>query len=139
MTRKPAPEPPQGLLAQTPDEWVQVWRRVITTTPTKAVGYAAAQFADWADGTRVHPGNPLLARICGCSTKSVERAFAFMRDNRLMYRYHKGVCQGDADEYRLTVPADITKIRLLTPDWECPPDCESGADTESAAGTDSCG
>lgn len=127
MTRKPAPEPPEGLLAQTPDEWVQVWRRVITTTPTKAVGYAAAQFADWTTGAEVRPGNELLARICGCSTKSAERAFAFIRDSGLMWRYHKAVRQGDADVYRLTIPEDILgRVPMLTPDWQYPPDSQSG-------------
>lgn len=129
-------------MAQTPDEWAQVWRRVITTTPTKAVGYAAASFANWERGDHVRPGNELLARICGCSTKSVERAFAFIRDHELMWRYHMSRCQGESDEYRLTIPEDINKLPLLTPDWDRPPDSQSapdsqsGADTESGAGAD---
>lgn len=129
MTRKPPPEPPEdeALIVQTPDEWLQVWRRVITTTPTKAVGYVAAQFADWNDGTEVRPGNELVARILGCSTKSVERAFAFMRDHGLVWRYHKAVRLRDADVYRLTVPEDISRVPMLTPDWKYPPDSQSGA------------
>jgi hypothetical protein len=127
VTRKPPPDPPEGLIIQTQDEWLQVWWRVITTTPTKAVGYAAAQFADWKDGTEVRPGNELLARICGCSTKSVERAFAFMRDCDLMWRYHKAVRLRDADVYRLTVPEDISRVPMLTPDWKYPPDSQSAA------------
>jgi len=136
--QQPAPEPPEGLIAQNPDEWMQVWRRVITTTPTKSVGYAAAQFADWKTGAEVRPGNEILARICGCSTKSVRRAFTFMRDNGLMFRYHKGVAEGDTDWYRLTVPEDITKLQLLVPDtWAYPPDCESAPDSQSTADCES--
>jgi hypothetical protein len=136
--QQPAPEPPEGLVAQNPDEWMQVWRRVITTTPTKAVGYAAAQFADWKTGAEVRPGNEILARICGCSTKSVRRAFTFMRDNGLMFRYHKGVAEGDTDWYRLTVPEDITMLQLLVPDtWAYPPDCESAPDSQSTADCES--
>ncbi len=137
--RKPPPDPPEGLIIQKPNEWLPVWTRVITTTPTKAVGYAAAQFADWDDGTEVRPSDELLARICGCSTKSVERAFAFMRDHGLVWRYHKAVRKHDAAVYRLTVPEDITRVPMLTPDWKYPPDSESGAgrwsppDSESGA------
>jgi hypothetical protein len=134
---RPAPEPPEGLIAQNPDQWVQVWRRVITTTPTKAVCYAAASFADWETGAKVRPGNPMLARIYGCSTKSVERAFAFLRDNHLMWRYHHGRREGDADEYRLTIPEDVTNLPLLTPEFDDPSDSQSGADSQSAPDTES--
>ncbi len=141
MTRKSPPEPPEdlGLTVLTPNEWLPIWDRVITSTPTKAVGYAAAtRFAGWGDGAEIRPGNVILAKICGCSTKSVERAFIWMRDKGLVWRYHKGACQGDADVYRLTMPEDaFSRIPLLTLKWDYPPDTGSGADTQSGADAES--
>jgi hypothetical protein len=128
------PDPPEGLRIATPNEWLPVWDRVITTTPTKAVGYACAtRFAGWQDGAEIRPGNLILASICCCSTKSVERAFAALRGWGLMWRYHKGCREGDADIYRLTIPDNaLSVIPLLQPDWSAP-DTESGADSLSGA------
>lgn len=115
------PPTPDGFRAVSPNEWLPVWDRVIASTPTKAVGYAVARFAGWKDGASIRPGNPILARICGCSDKSVRVALGQMRDWGLLWRYHKGMRQGDADTYRLTFPDDaLTRIPLLEPDWELP-------------------
>jgi hypothetical protein len=115
------PPTPDGFTAVTPNEWLPVWDRVITSTPTKAVGYAVVRFAGWTDGANIRPGNPILARICGCSDKSVRVALGQMREWGLLWRYHKGIRQGDADTYRLTFPDDaLAKIPLLNPDWELP-------------------
>lgn len=115
------PPTPDGFTAVTPNEWLPVWDRIITTTPTKAVGYAIARFAGWTDGANVRPGNPILARMCGCSDKSVRVALGQMREWGLLWRYHKGTKQGDADTYRLTFPDDaLARIPLLTPEWELP-------------------
>lgn len=115
------PPTPDGFTAVTPNEWLPVWDRVITSTPTKAVGYAVARFAGWTDGANVRPGNPILARMCGCSDKSVRVALGQMREWGLLWRYHKGMRQGDADTYRLTFPDDaLARIPLLDPDWELP-------------------
>ena len=104
-----------------PNEWLPVWDRVITTTPTKAVGYAVARFAGWDNGGSIRPGNAILARMCGCSDKSVRVALGQMREWGLLWRYHKGMRQGDADTYRLTIPdGALARIPLLDPDWELP-------------------
>ena len=104
-----------------PNEWLPVWDRVITTTPTKAVGYAVARFAGWTDGANIRPGNAILARMCGCSDKTVRVALAQMREWGLLLRYHKGTHQGDADVYRLTLPDDaLAAVPLLDPEWEWP-------------------
>lgn len=119
---RPAPPlPPDGLSAATADEWLPIWHRVIATTPTKAVGYALMRFAGWSDGASIRPGNAILARMCGCSDKSVRVALGQMRDWGLLWRYHKGTRQGDADTYRLTIPDDaMERVPLLGPDWELP-------------------
>lgn len=115
------PAPPDGFRAVKPNEWLPVWDRVIATTPTKAVGYAVARFAGWADGAEIRPGNIILARICGCSDKSVRTGLGTMREWGLLWRYHKGMRQGDADIYRLTIPDDaLARIPLLDLDWELP-------------------
>jgi hypothetical protein len=115
------PPLPEGFTAVTPNEWLPIWDRVITTTPTKAVGYAVARFAGWTDGANIRPGNAILARMCGCSDKSVRVALGQMREWGLLLRYHKGTRQGDADMYRLTLPDDaLARVPLLDPDWELP-------------------
>jgi hypothetical protein len=142
-SKKEVPDPPEGFAVMTPNEWLPVWDRVITSTPVKAVGYAAAtRFAGWTDGAEIRPGNVILARICGCSTRTVERALATIRDDfGLMHRYHKGCREGDADIYRLTLPDNaLERIPMLNPDWSLPasaPDTQSGADSLSGGDTQS--
>jgi hypothetical protein len=115
------PPAPDGFTAAKPNEWLPIWDRVITTTPTKAVGYAVARFAGWDNGGNIRPGNAILGRMCSCSDKSVRVALGQMREWGLLWRYHKGTRQGDADVYRLTFPDDaLARIPLLDPDWELP-------------------
>jgi hypothetical protein len=131
------PPLPDGYTAVKPNEWLPVWDRVIAASSVKVVGYAAARFAGWTDGANIRPGNAILARICGCSTRTAERSLAEIRDMGLMFRYHKGNHQGDADVYRLTFPADaLARIPLLDVNWDLPtPDTVSGADSLSGADT----
>jgi hypothetical protein len=120
------PDPPEGLRPVVPGEWIQVWRRVRVSATVNLVGFALASFADWNDGTRIRPGNVVLAAICSeMHPKTIERAVSVIRGYDLIWRYaegsRKGV-KGANDEYRLTIPDDIlVRIPLLTPDFDVPP------------------
>jgi hypothetical protein len=121
------PQPPAGLRAATPGEWTQVWRRVRgVTAMVKLTGFALASFADWDDGTRIRPGNVILANVCAESnSKTIERAIVTIRGMDLIWRYSEGSrkgVKGAHDEYRLTIPDDIlVRIPLLNPDLSKPP------------------
>ncbi len=125
--RPDIPRPPPGLLPATPTEWVHVWRRVIVQPSVKLTGFTMASFAEWADGTRIHPGNAVLANVTGLSDAAVRRALRDIRDKYgLLWRYAEGSKNGrngGSDEYRLTIPDDIFgRVPMLSPDYEPPPD-----------------
>jgi hypothetical protein len=91
----------------------------------KLVGAMAASFADYGDGTNIHPGNATLAAVCGgMGNKTVISAMAQIRDWGLMWRYQEGRKQGRrklSDMYRLTIPEDaIGRIPLLDPQYREP-------------------
>lgn len=117
-----APDPPGGLTAVDPREWTRAWLRVIATPAVKCTGYALSSFADYRTGAEIRPGNAILAAAAGgLSKRSVIDALAQMRDWGLIWRYVEGSKSGRAairDEYRLTFPDDISKIPMLSPDWE---------------------
>ncbi len=135
-SRPDIPEPPDGLSAATPGEWIQVWRRVRgVTVMVKLTGFALASFADWNDGTRIHPGNSALANVCAESNpKTIERAIVTIRGMGLIWRYVEGSRKGTKganDEYRLTIPDEIlTLIPLLNPDYSAPPEHRLPARTD---------
>lgn len=120
--RKP-PDPPAGLNAACPNDWLPVWRRVRASPAVKLVGVMAYSFADWADGSSIHPGTEILSVVCGLSGRAVGQALADIRDWGLLWRYVEGSKygrRGVADAYRLTIPGDILdgRVPLLTPDYE---------------------
>lgn len=127
MLRKP-PDPPQGLTAVDPREWTRVWLRVISTTSVKSVGFACAAFADYETGAEIHPGIPLLMKVCGgrgdapMGNKTVGEALELIRDWGLLWRYLEGSKNGrngNSDVYRLTFPDDVlTRVPMLGPDWK---------------------
>lgn len=126
-SRTAVPAPPEGLRAVTPGEWIQVWRRARVPFTVKGVGLALATFADWNDGTRIHPGNATLASVCSeMHPKTIERAIAVIRGYDLIWRYVEGSRKGKEgvnDEYRLTIPDDIlVRIPMLNPDYSVPPE-----------------
>lgn len=125
-SRPEIPDPPDGLRAVTQGEWIQVWRRARVPWTVKGVGIILASFADWNDGTRIRPGNAVLANVCSeMHPKTIERAIAVIRGYDLIWRYVEGSRQGKEgvhDEYRLTIPDDIlVRIPLLNPDYSVPP------------------
>lgn len=121
------PDPPPGLKAASPGEWMKVWARVRTTGQVKNVGWACAFFADYGDGASVRPGSEMLAAICSeASEKTIKNALKQIREWGLMWRYIEGSKQGRrgvSDTYRLTIPEDIfERVPMLTPDYRVPVD-----------------
>lgn len=120
--RKP-PEPPQGLTAVDPREWMRAWARVMALPSVKNVGAWCAHFADYRTGANIRPGIPLLMKVSGHANKAVGDALRQMREWDLLWRYYEAARSGipdDADAYRLTFPDDISAIPMLSPDWEAP-------------------
>jgi hypothetical protein len=125
--RKPKPpEPPAGLLAACPNDWLKIWIRVRAHPSVKLVGtIAAAYFANYDDGAGIYPGTVKLAATCGeMSERTVKQALAQIRGWGLMWRYVEGSRHGRrglADAYRLTIPADVlARVPMLTPDLKRP-------------------
>jgi hypothetical protein len=119
--RKP-PDPPPGLIAVDPREWTRIWLRVVASSSVKCVGFACAAFADYETGAEIHPGIPLLMKVCGgMGNKTVGDALRTIRGWDLMWRYLEGSKNGrsgNADMYRLTIPEDIlARVPMLDPDW----------------------
>jgi hypothetical protein len=133
------PAPPDGLKAVKPNDWIQIWRRVRVqpkaevaafdgeskvkvTTAVKMVGLAGCTFAQYEDGTRVRPGNEVLAAITGLNARTVGEAVRTIRQLGFWWQYIDGSGQGRrgiASEYRLTIPADLfDRIPLLTPELD---------------------
>ena len=125
--RRP-PDPPAGLTAVDPREWTRVWLRVIASPSVKCVGFACAAFADYADGSEIHPGIPLLMKVCGgMGNKTVGDSLKQLREWGMLWRYIEGNARRkECDVYRLTIPDDIlARVPMLDPDWnpvENPPD-----------------
>jgi hypothetical protein len=121
------PDPPAGLMAVGPHEWMRVWVRVVASPSVKLVGAMAAHFADYDDGANIHPGNALLGAVCGGMTaRTVISALAQTREWGLIWRYCEGSKQGRrglADVYRLTIPEDaIGRIPMLDVEYRMPVD-----------------
>lgn len=96
-------------------DWERVIRRANLPTTTKLVALLLATYAD-QDGTNVHPGVERLARVVGQSTRSVEKHLDKLRTVQLVVRTTRANRYlGLADEYRLTVPLDLSGLDLLDP------------------------
>jgi len=119
------PDPPAGLTAADPREWMRVWARVKAKPSVKGVGAFCAYFADYDTGASIHPGNALLGTVCGgMDKKTVISALGQIREWGLMWRYIEGSKRGRAaisDVYRLTIPDDIfSRVPLLDPEYKEP-------------------
>jgi hypothetical protein len=94
------------------------WRRVIRWLHlsnelryVKLVAHTLADYADYDDGTKVHPGEKRLAAETGYSDRHVRTALAWLRgkDAWLLYRHSSGSNLGHsnaADLYQLCIPED---------------------------------
>lgn len=136
-------------MAVSQNAWLQVWRRirvdpktevkpwsgteaVTITASVKNVGQWASTFADYDDGTRVHPGLEVLANIAGCTPKTAGAALAAMCRLGFLWQYVDGSKGGrpangksaEASEYRLTVPDDYLsgRVPFLTKRFRLPED-----------------
>jgi DNA-binding transcriptional ArsR family regulator len=70
---------------------------------TKAIAMFLAHFAN-ADGSRVRPGERLLAAITGLTERAVRQHLAALREIGLIERVEHGKSRGRADVYQLTLP-----------------------------------
>lgn len=94
------------------------WRKVIRwlwlsndLRYVKLVAHTLADYADYGDGTNVHPGEKRLAAETGYSERHVRTALAWLRSNDafLLFRHSSGSNLGyanAADLYQLCVPED---------------------------------
>lgn len=119
------PDPPDGLTAVDPRTWEPAWARVIASTAFKCTGFALVNWADYKTGANIRPGEWRLMRATGIkSGTTIRAALAQMREWGLIWRYYEAQKSGlpdDADEYRLTFPANISGIPMYSPEWQEPP------------------
>jgi DNA-binding transcriptional ArsR family regulator len=85
---------------------------------TKAIAMFLAHFAN-ADGSRVRPGERLLAAITGLTERAVRQHLATLREIGLIERVEHGNSRGRADVYQLTLPGSAidTVPRRLDEHW----------------------
>lgn len=135
--KPPAPQPPVGLTAALPNDWVHAWRLVrvqpqvevptwdglgkVKVTPSvKHVGLWAATWATYETGADVRPGVDLLADVSGYTTRAVGIALDVVCRLGFMWQYIDGSQAGRPgrgrqplkSEYRLTTPDDILSGRI---------------------------
>jgi hypothetical protein len=98
-------------------EWVRIVRRARLGSTTTFVALMLSTYGN-ADGTRIFPGEQILAAVCELSDRSVRSSLKRLRDIGLIERVRQGnPRRGLADEYRLTVPTDLIEfVDMLSPD-----------------------
>ncbi len=78
-----------------------------------------ATYAD-PDGSRVRPGNEILAAVTGESERNVKRRLAALREMGLLTVARRGggrSGRGKTTEYQLTMPSDLLeRCSMLGPD-----------------------
>lgn len=98
------------------------WERVVLADPdippmTKLVALVLATHGT-LDGRCIRPGNEVLVAETGTSPRTVARALAYLRDEKLIES--AGAAnrrRGLAEEYHLAIPADyLDRHRLRGPD-----------------------
>lgn len=105
---------PADLLPTARFDWERVIRRIRLPAAVKGTALMLASYAD-ADGSRIHPGNERLARVTGSSDKTIRRHIAALRDSGLLLKTRHGNRHiGQANEYRLVVPADLLTRHQMT-------------------------
>ncbi len=100
-------------------EWERLLRRAQLDFTVMGVGLVLATYAD-SDGSNVRPGLKRLIAVTGKSRATICRALATLRDLGLIdyvFQASRDGHKDKVDEYRLTMPADLTeRIPLLGPD-----------------------
>lgn len=104
-------------------EWERLVLRIPLSERVKLFALAIATFSD-PDGSRVHPGNEVLANITGCSARTVSRVMVDLRRMDLLTVTRRGGgrnAPGRATEYQLTIPSDLMdRFELLDPGFKRP-------------------
>jgi hypothetical protein len=100
-------------------EWERVVRRVVMTKPIKLLALILSTYAD-PDGSRIRPGNDVLAAVTGDSEKNVRRILKVLREDfGLVQQVSRGGGRGGkgrAAQYQLTIPTDLLdRVVLLGP------------------------
>lgn len=96
-------------------QWTDVVRRARLGRTVKAVAMVLATYAD-SDGTRVFPGVARLSYECEITYNTAQKALARLREVQLIELVKRATRRGAADEYRLTLGADLLeRIEVPTP------------------------
>ena len=100
-------------------EWERLIRRARIGATTQHLALLLATYAN-RDGAKVHPGIARLATVSERDPKTVKRTLVKLRDLGLLERVFEASRNGrknSADEYRLTMPADLIEhVAMLDPD-----------------------
>ena len=122
-----------------PFTWRRIIRRCRLGASTKLVAAVLADYAN-PDGSRIRPGNGRLVAVTELSDKTVRNALDRLRDFGLIERVFEGSKMGRrglADEYRLSIPADLLdRVEMLDPD-EKPVDNPAGMPVDNPPNTGS--
>jgi hypothetical protein len=97
-------------------EWERVVRRATMPPGVKFLAFTLASYAD-ADGTHMHPSNARLANVIEKTERTVERGMSWLQSAGFLVVTQAGNRRaGLANEYRLTLPADILDRLVLDVD-----------------------
>lgn len=118
-------------------EWERIVRRLTLPKPVKLLAMILASYAD-PDGTRVRPGNDVLADVTGDSEKNVRRLLTVLRGLDLVLLVARGGGRGGAgkaSEYRLTIPSDLLdRVDMLMPGERKSPDTQMSGQSKPDCG-----
>lgn len=91
------------------------WSREIRGQLPRLADYAIARaLGDYGnkDGTRCRPGTERLAADLRCTGKSVQRSLDWLAEHGWIHLENRGIRRrGEANEYRLTIPAPIAAAK----------------------------
>jgi DNA-binding transcriptional ArsR family regulator len=100
-------------------DWKRIIKRAELPRTTKLIASFLGDFAN-ADGSNAHPGVLLLAEMAGVTDRTVKTHLKVLREAGLIEKTKHSRMLGQADVYRLTVPAaDHAPVPMrLDPDGE---------------------
>lgn len=94
-------------------DWHAVIRRSDLTTLTKGFAFILSSYSS-PDGSDIFPGNDRLAHVTSMADSTVRKHLKILRDAGLITRVTAANrSRGLADEYRLTIPSEVEKLRKL--------------------------
>lgn len=127
-------------------EWERLIRRAALPQTVKLLAFVLASYAD-PDGSRVRPGNDVLASVLDLSSRSVRRLMNELTDRygllQLVMRGGGRGGQGRTTVYRLTIPTDLLeRVELLPPTERAnpvSPDTQMSSHTNESGDTQTSG